>query len=67
MLLVDSSVLSPILIFNTSEPRETNLGVPQGSVLGPLLFCLYINDLKHLLNIAAVHRLLYADDLRIYI
>ena len=51
----------------TSESRETNLGVPQGSVLGPLLFCLYINDLKHLSNVTAVPRLLYADDLQIYI
>ena len=42
-----------------SEESSINAGVPQGSVLGPLLFLLYVNDIADSLN--SVTRL-FADD-----
>ena len=48
-----------------SEPMSIKHGVPQGSVLGPLFFILYINDLKNCLNYSKAY--IFADDTAINI
>ena len=49
-----------------SDVRNINYGVPQGSVLGPLLFLLYTNDMPNCLPESHKTRL-FADDSNIFI
>ena len=49
----------------TSGECEIRCGVPQGSVLGPLLFLLYVNDINNVIINSKIH--MYADDTVIYI
>ena len=48
-----------------SDTCEVEYGVPQGSVLGPLLFLIYINDIIN--STTPGHFVMFADDTNIFV
>ena len=50
--------------YDSSSLAEVLSGVPQGSVLGPLLFMLFVNDLPKVVKNSAIK--IFADDTKLY-
>ena len=48
-----------------SVEKDVRSGVPQGSIIGPILFVLFINDMPQGIN-DGTHLALYADDTKIW-
>ena len=49
----------------SSDWEWVKTGVPQGSILGPLLFVLYVNDLPKVVTKCTF--MPYADDITVYV
>ena len=50
-----------------SKTQKLSRGVPQGSVLGPILFCIYTIELSYILKRHGVFFKLFADDTQFYL
>lgn len=48
----------------TSSPSSINLSLPQCTILGPILFFIYVSDFQSLIENCSQHN--YADDRKLY-
>jgi retron-type reverse transcriptase len=51
---------------HTSTPHPARFGVPQGSIISPLLFLIFINGSTDVLQDGSIRMLLFADDIAVF-
>ena len=61
---LDSRIMQVSINGSSSSSQAVSSGVPQGSVLGPLLFIIYVNSLGHDFNCEWYS---FADDLKLFV
>ena len=61
--IFNNRVQKVIVCGECSNTAKVTSGIPQGSVLGPILFLVFINDLP---NVIQASIKLFADDAKIY-
>ena len=49
-----------------SDKQQLKFGVPQGSILGPILYSLYVNQVEHIAAEYSIKIHVYADDIQLY-
>ena len=66
--MADYAAQIEVVVINGASSHSTHVisGVPQGSVLGPLLFLIYIDDITTLALSESSKLSLYADDMLLY-
>ena len=64
--MVSNRTQQVVINNSSSNIDDVVCGVPQGSILGPLLFLLFINDLPLSLKNSPISVDLYADDTTLY-
>jgi hypothetical protein len=62
---LDGRHQSVIIHDSSSSPSLIKCGVPQGSVLGPILFSIYMNGIKEIFDSHDLPYVLYADDVQV--